>query len=50
MTKSQVRRYIKNLEEKRKLAQKKLDEAKKSKDWQKEKKDLINLENLINQL
>jgi len=50
MTKSQVKKYIKDLEEKRRLAQEKLDEAKKSKDWQKEEKDLANLEDLINQL
>jgi hypothetical protein len=50
MTKSQVKKYIKDLEEKRKLAQKKLDEAKKSKDWLKEEKDLADLEDLINQL
>jgi len=30
MTKSQVKKYIKDLEEKRKLAQAKLEEAKKS--------------------
>jgi len=50
MTKSQVKKYIKDLKEKIRLAQEKLDEAKKSKDWQKEEKDLAILENFINQL
>jgi hypothetical protein len=50
MTKAQVKKYIKDLKEKKRLAQEKLDEAKKSKDWQKEKKDLAILENFITQL
>ena len=50
MTKSQVKRYIKDLEEKRKKAQEKLDKAKKSKDWQKKKDDLENFENILDEL
>jgi len=50
MTKSQVRKYIKDLEEKRKKAQEKLEQAKKSWEWQKEQEDLKNLENLLEDL
>jgi hypothetical protein len=50
MTKAQVKNYENDLKEKRRLAQEKLDEAKKSKDWQKEEKDLAILENFITQL
>jgi len=50
MTKSQVRKYIKELEKKRKLAQEKLELAKKSWDFAKEEKELKNLETLIDEL
>lgn len=50
MTKAQVKKYIKDLEEKRRLAQLRLEEAKKSSSWKKEEDDLQNLEDLINEL
>jgi len=50
MTKSQVKKYIKDLEEKRKLAQEKLEQAKKSWEWEKEEQEVKNLENLIEDL
>lgn len=50
MTKSQVKKYIKDLEEKRKLAQAKLEEAKKSWEWKKEEEDVKNLEDLLEDL
>ena len=50
MTKAQVKKYIKDLEEKRKLAQQKLEQARKSWEWKKEEKEVEKLENLIDQL
>ena len=50
MTKSQIKKYIKNLEEKRKIAQKKLEQAKKSWEWQKEEQDVKELEDLLEDL
>ncbi len=50
MTKSQVKKYIKDLEEKRKIAQEKLEQAKKSWEWQKEQQDVKDLEDLLEDL
>ena len=50
MTKSQVKRYIKDLEEKRKKAQEKLNKAKKSSEWKKEEKEVKKLEDLMEDL
>ena len=50
MTKSQVRKYIKDLEEKRRLAREKLEKAKKSWEWAKEEKEVEKLENIIDDL
>ncbi len=50
MTKSQVKKYIKDLEEKRKKAQEKLEKAKNSQEYKKEEQALKNIENLIDDL
>jgi len=50
MTKSQVRKYIKDLEDKRRIAQEKLDKAKKSGERAKEQQNIKDLENLIDDL
>ncbi len=50
MTKSQVKKYIKDLEEKRKIAQAKLDAAKKSWEFDKERQELKEIENLLEDL
>ena len=50
MSKAQVRKYIKELEEKREIARKKLEEAKASWVFEKEQKDLEELENLIDNI
>jgi len=50
MTKSQVKKYIKDLEEKRKIAQAKLDEAKKSWEFAKEDQELKEIEDLLEDL
>ena len=50
MTKAQIKKYIKDLEEKRKIARQKLEEAKKSWAFEKEKEELQNIENLIDDL
>ncbi len=50
MTKSQVKKYIKDLEEKRKIAQAKLDAAKKSWEFEKENQELKEIENLLEDL
>ena len=50
MTKAQVKKYIKELEEKRKIAQKKLEQAKKDWVFEKEKKELQEIEELIDDL
>jgi len=50
MTKSQVKKYIKDLEEKRKIAQARLDEAKKSWEFEKENQELKEIEDLLEDL
>lgn len=50
MTKSQVRKYIKDLEEKRRKAKIKLEKAKKTPEYKKEKEDLKSIEDLIDEL
>ena len=50
MTKAQVKKYIKDLEEKRRIAREKLEEAKKSWEWAKEQKDVEELEELLEDL
>ncbi len=50
MTKAQVKKYIKDLEKKRRIAQQKLEEAKKSWEFEKEKKELKEIENLLDEL
>jgi len=50
MTKAQVKKYIKNLEEKRKIAQTKLEQAKKSWEFEKEKQELQEIEDLLEDL
>ena len=50
MTKSQVKKYIKDLEEKRKIAQAKLNEAKKSWEFEKENQELKEIEDLLEDL
>jgi len=50
MTKSQVKKYIKDLEKKRKIAQDKLDAAKKSWEFEKENQELKEIENLLENL
>ena len=50
MTKSQVKKYIKDLEEKRKIAQAKLDAAKKSWEFDKETQELKEIEDLLEDL
>ncbi len=50
MTKSQIKKYIKDLEEKRKIAQAKLDAAKKSWEFDKERQELKEIENLLEDL
>jgi len=50
MTKSQIKRYIKDLEEKRRKAKEKLEKAKKSGEFKKEKQELKKMENLIDDL
>ena len=50
MTKSQVKKYIKDLEEKRKIAQAKLDAAKKSWEFDKEADELKEIEDLLEDL
>ena len=50
MTKAQVKKYIKDLEEKRKIAQDKLEKAQKSWEFDKEKKELKEIEDLLEDL
>ncbi len=50
MTKAQVKKYIKDLEEKRKIAQAKLEKAQKSWEFDKEKKELKEIEDLLEDL
>ncbi|MDD2907801.1 MAG: hypothetical protein PHH98_04115 [Candidatus Gracilibacteria bacterium] len=50
MTKAQVRKYIKDMEEARKLAQQKLDEAKDSGELAKEEIEIELLEKKLDQL
>jgi len=50
MTKAQVKKYIKDLEEKRRIAREKLEEARKSWEWAKEQKDVEELEELLEDL
>lgn len=47
MTKSQVKAYIKELEKKRELARKKLEQAKASWEFDSEEKELQELEDLL---
>lgn len=47
MTKSQIKKYAKELEKKRAIAQKKLDEAKARWDFDEEKKELKDLEKAL---
>jgi len=47
MTKSQIRKVLKEQEEARKLAEKKLSEAMKSDEWKKEQEKLAALEKLL---
>lgn len=50
MTKSQVRRYVRDLEEKRRIAKEKLEKAKKTPEYQKDKEELCSIENIIDEL
>ena len=50
MTKSQIRKYIKEMEEAEKLAKQKIKEAKASWDLEKEKKELNELEKELDNL
>jgi len=50
MSKSQVKKYIQDLEEKRKAAQAKLDAAKKSPEWEKEENEIAKLEDLVDNI
>ena len=50
MTKWQVKKYVKDLEEKRRKAKEKLEKAKKSSEWKKEEKEVKKLEDIIDDL
>jgi len=50
MSKSQVKKYIKDLEKKRQIAKQRLEEAKKSWAFEKEAQDLRIIENIIDNL
>lgn len=50
MTKAQVKKYIKDLEEKRKIAQYKLEAAKKLWEFDKENQELKEIEDLLEDL
>ncbi len=50
VTKSQMKKYVKDIEEQKNKAKKKIDQAKKSGEFDKEEKDLEKLENLIDDL
>ena len=50
MTKAQVRKYVADMKKAQKLAKDKLEKAKNSWEFEKEKKELENLENMLNDL
>lgn len=50
MTAAQVRKYIREMEEKRRLAQEKLDKARASWEFEKEEEELAKLEDILDNL